>query len=139
MSESKYILDSSVDIKRYRESENVEVQKNMVLLCEQGKQYIKYLLSNSSFQEAERKVLGRKKSTCCSVWRAEDRGQLQDPGGMSLCRKTSHECWSPHEDSKRTQPFSSCLCTCSLAGRNRRMSLNPEGKKNTNRKAEFLG
>jgi len=109
-----------------------------MLRLNKEKQFIKYLLSISSFQEAERKVLGRKKSTCCSVWRAEDRGQLQDLGGMSLCRKTGHERWTPHDDSKQTQPFSSCLCTCSPAGRNGRMSLNPEGKKkNTIRKLSF--
>jgi len=87
--------------------ERVEQVWNMVLLsrcwsAELEKQHIKYLLSNSIFQKAKKKYLVET-STCCSARGAEDRGQLQDLCGMSLCRKTGHEHWSPPPENSKQE------------------------------------
>lgn len=53
--------------------------------------------------EGKKKKYLVKTSTCCSAQRAKDRGQLQDLCGMSLCRKTGHEHWSPPPENSQQE------------------------------------
>lgn len=142
MSQSKCGLDSSVDILHYGQS-GASVEHSRRCWRAELEKHIKSLLSSSIFQRpGGKKMYLVKTSTCCWAQRAKERGQLQDLCGMSLCRERP---WTLVSSSWK-QParialfFSSCLCSCSLAGkRGRRMSLNPERKERKPTKpSEFL-